>query len=180
MFLTIITPVTRYGNLFFIERSLDIIPKSQRLWICVFDSNYIPKNIPSSCEAYICKDPASKMGNAQRNFALDLITEGHVYFNDDDTMLHHLLWNKIQNLDDHDFIHFSQINKDGSLRLKGDKILLNQVDSHNFIVSRELIGDTRWVLDRYDADGIFAEECYKKSVLPIFIPKVLSIYNALR
>ena len=179
--LTIITPVTRYGNLDAIRRSINI-PRENFRWICVFDNTHIPKNIPLDCEAYVCIDPNSRVGNAQRNFAIELIKEGHVYFNDDDTTIHHLLWKRIEKLNN-DFIHFSQIHKDGSLRLKGDRITDNEggtVDSHNFVVSRECIGDTRWILDRYDADGVFATVCYKKSVSPIFIPKVLSIYNSLR
>jgi hypothetical protein len=179
MYLTIITPVTRYGNLHEIRRSI-IIPKENFRWICVFDSTYIPKNIPKDCEAYIHVDPKSGMGNAQRNYAINLVKDGHLYFNDDDTEVHPDLWKKVKDLDSHDFIHFSQINKDGSLRLKGDRVANNPVDSHNFIVSRECVGNIRWELDRYDADGIFAETCYKKSKSPLFIPRVLSIYNSLR
>lgn len=149
--------------------------------MCVFDFSYIPKNIPNDCEAYMClSERGSIVGNAQRNFALDRVEKGHIYFNDDDTVLHNRLWRKIEMLENHDFIHFSQIEKNGGLRLKGDKISVGTIDSHNFIVSKECVGDTRWVLDRYDADGIFAETCYKKSKSPIFIPKVLSIYNYLR
>ena len=179
MFLNVITPVIRYGNLDAIRRSINI-PRENFRWICVFDSTHIPKNIPEDCEAYSYTDSNSGAGNAQRNFAINLIKEGHVYFNDDDTTIHHLLWKRIKNLDAHDFIHFSQINKDGSLRLKGDRVSNNYIDSHNFVINRKLIGNTRWVIDRYDADGIFAETCYKRSISPIFIPKVLSIYNSLR
>lgn len=179
MKLNIITPCVRYGNLDAISRSINI-PRESYRWIVVFDNTHIPRNIPSNCEAYICVNPESKNGNAQRNYALDLITDGHVYMNDDDTELHPFLWRKIENLDDHDFIHFSQINKDGSLRLKGNLVEINHIDSHTFIVKRELIGNSRWILNEYAADGIFAKECYAKSVLPIFIPKVLSIYNSLR
>ena len=179
MYLTIITPVTRYGNLEAIKRSINI-PRESFRWICVFDSTHIPHNIPEICEAYCHVDPKSGVGNAQRNYALNLIEKGHVYFSDDDTLLHPHLWRKIENLDKQDFIHFSQIIKEGSLRLKGDRVEVNYIDSGCFIVSRECIGDTRWQLDKYHAGGLFAEECYKKSTLPRFIPKVLSIYNSLR
>jgi hypothetical protein len=179
MYLTIITPVTRYENLSLIQRSINI-PSENYRWICVFDSTSIPKNLPSKCEAYNYVNSESKVGNAQRNFAINLVKDGHIYFVDDDVDIHPSLWRKIQNLDNHDFIHFSQINKNGSLRLKGNIVAVNSIDSHTFIVKRELIGDTRWIINEYAADGIFAEECYKKSINPIFIPKVLSIYNSLR
>jgi len=179
MYLTIITPCTRYGNLAAIERSINI-PRENFRWIVVIDGTSIPKHLPEKCEYYAHIDSKSGAGNSQRNYAINLVDEGYVYFLDDDTEMHPFLWRRIEKLDDHDFIHFSQINKDGSLRLKGDKVANNYVDSNNFVISRECIGDTRWILDRYDADGIFAEECYKKSTSSIFIPKVLSIYNLLR
>lgn len=146
----------------------------------MFDSTCIPREIPRTCESYIYKNEESRWGNGQRNFALDMIDKGHVYFNDDDTALHPFLWRRVQELEDHDFIHFSQIEKGGALRLKGDVVSVGTIDSHNFIVSRECIGSTRWGNTRYDADGVFATECYHKSKSPIFIPKVLSIYNSLR
>lgn len=179
MLLNVITPVTRYGNLFLIEKSLRSIPKESRKWICVFDNTHIPKNIPRTCEAYIHMDKNSVAGNAQRNYALDLIKEGHVYFMDDDTEIHEHLWKYIHSLDKYDFIHFSQVNRDGSLRLKGKDISIENIDRHAFIVSRECIGETRWTIDKCNADDIFAKECYKNSKSPKFISKVLSIYNSL-
>jgi hypothetical protein len=35
------------------------------------------------------------------------------------------------------------------------------------------------VLNRYGADGIFIEECFKRATHPIYIKKTLSIYNNL-
>ena len=55
-----------------------------------------------------------------------------------------------------------------------------KIDSHNFILTRELIGDIRWELTKYEADGLFAVECYKKSKSHLKLDKVLSIYNQLR
>jgi hypothetical protein len=171
MFLNIITPCSRPENLKIISES---IPKDCR-WIVVFDGIEIPET-PSNCEAYCIKDNNSIYGNAQRNYALDLVTEGHVYFNDDDTIIHPELWDEIKDKDE-DFISFKQSNKDGTLRLEGNEIIPNFIDSHNFITS---VIDTRWIVDRYDADGIFAMECYKNAKQTLYIPKVLSIYNSLK
>lgn len=176
--LNIITPCTRPENLYKIAESINI-PKENYRWIVVYDSNEVPKNSPEECETYAIKVQRSAVGNGQRNFALDILKEGHIYFNDDDTTLHHDLWETIKDLTK-DFISFQQVCKNGSLRLKGDVIKLNNIDSHNFIVSVECIGATRWVIDKYYSDGIFAEECYKKAKTKIYIPKVLSIYNSLR
>ena len=71
-------------------------------------------------------------------------------------------------------------NQNGTFRLKGDNIALHRVDSHNFIVDRDTIGDTRFQIEKYDADGYFAIECFGKAKTKSYIPKVLSTYNSLR
>jgi hypothetical protein len=178
MFLNIITPCSRPENLDVISKSINI-PRDQYRWIVVFDLLEAPDNIPDNCEFYNIKDAKSTSGNAQRNFALDLVTHGHVYFNDDDTIMQPNLWEEIKDLEE-DFISFKQVNKDGSGRLEGNNISVGNVDSHNFVVSAECMGDVRWVLNRYDADGVFAHECYKKANTTLYIPKVLSVYNSLK
>ena len=178
MFLNIITPCSRPENLQVISESINI-PKQNYRWIVVFDDTEIPANIPNNCEAYSLKDNNSIYGNAQRNFALDLVTNGHVYFNDDDTIIQPTLWDEIKYKDLADFISFKQSNKDNTLRLEGIEIAINYIDSHNFITSLESI-NTRWVLDRYDADAVFAIECYKNAKVTLYIPKVLSVYNSLK
>jgi hypothetical protein len=180
MFLNIITPSTRVENLHKIAESINI-PKSNYRWIVVFDLNEMPSPelIPNNCEAYLHKNPLSVFGNSQRNFALDLVNEGHVYFNDDDTTMHPELWDNIKELEQ-GFISFSQNDQGGDLRLKGDEVKLYTIDSHNFIVDINLIQSTRFKINTYDADGYFAVECYQKPSTKIFIPKVLSIYNNLR
>jgi hypothetical protein len=179
MFLNIITPCSRPENLETISKSINI-PRDQYRWIVVFDLLDKPENIPDNCEWYAIKDANSTSGNAQRNFALNLVTHGHMYFNDDDTIMQPELWNEIKNVDIEDFISFKQSNKDGSIRLEGSNISIGYIDSHNFITSVECMGDTRWVLNRYDADGVFAHECYTKAHNKMYIPKILSVYNSLK
>ena len=180
MFLNIITPCSRPENLHKISQSINI-PKENYRWIIVFDMDQLPNEdlIPNSCEVYLYKESGSIVGHAQRSFALNLIKDGHIYFNDDDTVLHQNLWENIKNIDN-DFISFKQTDKSGRLRLVGDNIEVGGIDSHNFLVSKELYGDSRVKKDLYYADGVFAEECYKKSKTPIHLPIVLSVYNSLR
>jgi hypothetical protein len=179
MFINIITPCIRPENLEKISKSINI-PRDQYRWIVVFDLLDKPENIPDNCEWYNIKDVDSTSGNAQRNFALNLVTHGHIYFNDDDTIMQPELWDEIKNEDLQDFISFKQANKDGSIRLEGINISVGTIDSHNFITSVECVGDTRWVLDRYDADGVFARECFEKAKTILHISKILSVYNTLR
>lgn len=180
MFLNIITPCSRPTNLKKISESINI-PKEHYRWIVVCDSEQMIDNelIPSNCEIYNHKNPNSIVGNAQRNFAFDLVKEGHVYLNDDDTLIHPELWEDIKDLQN-DFISFEQLFNTGQKRLNSNFIEVGHIDSHNFIVSKDILGDTRFILNRYDADGYFAKECFSKSKNPIHINKPLSIYNQLR
>jgi hypothetical protein len=179
MFLNIITPCTRPNNLFEIAKSINIPPEQYR-WIVVFDANEIPSDIPKECEPYAIKVEGSVFGNGQRNYAIDLVEKGHLYFNDDDTTIHTDLWENIKSLDNTQFISFTQVKKDGTINTKGDIIANSYIDSHNFIVSKTCVGDSRWLLNRYEADGLFASECHKKTKSWVFIPKILSVYNSLK
>ena len=176
MMLNIITPCSRPYNLDKIAESINF---SSYRWIVVFDDIDVPSNTPYQAECYAIVNRKSTSGNAQRNYALDLIEEGWVYFNDDDTTIHPELWKNIQDLNN-DFISFKQTLSSGKLRLEGNNITPNNIDSHNFILHNSLIEDTRWILHEYGADGIFANSCYKKSKSPIYINKVMSVYNTLR
>ena len=180
MYINIITPCSRPENLHSISQSINI-PRSNYRWMVVFDLDQIPEHnlIPENCEVFLHRDPNSCVGHSQRNYAIDLISSGFVYSNDDDTVIHPDLWDNIKDIDD-DFISFTQQSKDGSVRLKGDIIELYNIDNHNFIVKRDIIGDSRFIINDYSADGLFAKECYNKSKTKIFIDKPLSVYNFLR
>jgi hypothetical protein len=178
--INIITPCSRINNLHKISESINI-PKENYRWIVVYDSLTLPDRnyIPNNCEFYLHKDINSVFGNGQRNYALDLVEMGHIYFNDDDTLIHQELWDNIKDYDE-DFISFIQSHNDSNIRLNGDIIKLNHIDSHNFITSYEIVGDVRFELQHYNSDGIFAVNCYERAKTKRYINKSLSIYNQLR
>jgi hypothetical protein len=180
MFLNIITPCSRPENLLKISESINI-PEENYRWIVVCDSDSLPNEelIPKNCEIYHYKDLESISGNSQRNHALNMIDNGFIYFNDDDTLIHPELWVYIKDLEN-DFISFIQLNKNGNLRLLGNFINIGYIDSHNFIVNRKIVGESRFIINKYDADGYFAVECFNKSKNSFYINKPLSIYNLLR
>jgi len=179
MKINIITPCSRPENLITISKSINI-PKENYRWIVVFDSEELPnsKLIPSNCEVYLHKNPISIVGNSQRNFALDLIKEDYIYFNDDDTIIHPDFWENVKNLNN-DFIYFIQEKRDGTIRIYSNTVQVGNIDSHNFLLKYDIIEDTRWKLNIYEADGIFANECFNKSKNSNRINKVLSTYNYL-
>jgi hypothetical protein len=135
MYINIITPCSRPENLHKISKSINF-PKENYRWIVVFDSLTLPdKNIiPENCEYYLHKDPNSISGNGQRNFALNLVKTGYIYFNDDDTLIHPELWDNVKDCTE-DFISFNQSLHNGYIRLTGDIIKVQQTDSHNFMIS---------------------------------------------
>jgi len=178
--INIITPCSRPENLFKISKSINI-PKDKYRWIVVFDSSSPPSSnlIPDNCEYYCYQENGSRVGNAQRNYALNLIKTGHIYFNDDDTIIHPELWENIKDLTN-DFITFSQNEIDGTLRLKGNTVAQNEIDSHNFIISYNILKDSKFIITEYGADGYFARECSSRTEDWFFIDKVLSVYNYLK
>ena len=180
MYLNIITPCSRPENLLKISDSINIPIKNYR-WIIVCDSESLPdiNLIPKNCEIYCHRDLESISGNSQRNYAIDMVKDGHIYFNDDDTIIHSDLWNNIKDLEN-DVISFAQCHKNGQLRLYGNLIKLGHIDSHNFIYNHSIAQELKWIKNRYDADGIFAEIVYSRAKNPIYINKVLSVYNCLR
>ena len=179
MYLNIVTPCSRPENLHTISESINI-PKDNYRWIVVYDGTELPNVdlVPNNCEIYNFFDSDSVFGMQQRKFALNLIEHGHIYFNDDDTIIHPELWENIKDLEN-DFIHFNQDHKDGSPRLHNYPVKVDYIDSHNFIVSKDITNGINFV-NRYDADGMFAIECVNACKSYIHIPKVLSIYNSLR
>ena len=180
IFLNIITPCSRPQNLIEISKSINL-PEENYRWIVVFDLEELPNKelIPDNCETYCHKNSESISGNAQRNYALDMIENGYVYFNDDDTVIHPELWDNINYLTE-DFISFRQLDKSGFTKMGGNDIRVGGIDTHQFITHKEIIGDTRWIHNLHEADGHFAVECYKKSNTKIWLDKYLSIYNLLR
>ena len=178
MFINIITPCSRPQNLKKIAKSINI-PRANYRWIVVCDRYFYPYlgYIPANCEIYCHKNKKSKSGNAQRNYALAKITEGYIYFNDDDTIIHPKLWENIKSKNE-DFIYFKQ--QFNNIPRFSEDVKVGNIDSHTFLVTTAIISDLQWDLGLYEADGLFAMECYAKAKTKIFIDKELSVYNALR
>lgn len=181
--LTIITPCARPQNLKTIFQGLDFAHIDE--WIIVYDSDENPLQFARhSCIREVChRNPASIVGNAQRNFALDLIAEkadAFVYFLDDDNMVHPSLYAHLVTVLPDTLTTFDmQRSKDHILY--GNNFSLSQIDTAMVIVSNSLIKSLRWEMGVYAADFMFfnslsrthADRC-------VYIPKILATYNSLR
>jgi hypothetical protein len=176
--INIITPCSRPENLHKIAASINI-PKDQYRWIVIFDMDECSTDlIPTNCLFLYHKDKDSISGNSQRNLAIDLIDDGYVYFLDDDNILHPDLYDHIKDLND-DMIYFHQeMNKKD--RLGKPKFEIGHIDTACVVIKSELIGDTKWKLDVYEADYFFIKDIYNKSKSINYIPKILCYYNKLK
>jgi len=155
----IITPSIRQSNLARIKESINF-DKAQ--WIIVYDTSKDRKyepifNHPKILEVG-CSHPGIS-GNPQRNFGLDLVDDGFVYFLDDDNIVHPGLWDELDTLDDNFFYTFDQ-EQDGKLLRHGDNPRLFHIDTAQAIIPKKIIGDMKWNLYSYCADGLFISEIY--------------------
>lgn len=173
--INIITPCSRPENLHTISKSINI-PKEQYKWIVVFDMDDCPKEyIPTNCVFLYHKDINSKSGNAQRNIGIDLIDDGYVFFLDDDTILHPDLWDNIKDATE-DIIIFNQLKK-GEQRFDSIRFQHGFIDTGCAVIKSSLIGDTRWSLDKYEADYYFLQDMNNKKETIKYIPLCISYYN---
>jgi hypothetical protein len=181
MKLNLITPCSRPENLLKISSQIPII--EDLIWWIVFDSAKpinISLNYPPQTNIHYYNDD-SKAGNGQRNYALDLITEGYIYFLDDDTIPKEKLFEIWKTLPPNQFAIGQQLFPDGTLRLDARMPELNHIDSGCCIIDRKIIGKNRWEYGMYAGDGEFYISCaLGNEDKIILINEPISIYNALR
>lgn len=175
--LNIITPCARPENLHRVAESIKLPRTSYTWWIVIdkpagtVDASLLPRN----AKILYYSHPESIAGHAQRNYALHFINDGLVFFLDDDTLLHEELYDAVGRLTN-DFIHFDQAHPDGTKRI-GGTVEVNHIDTGSAVVSRQLIGDTRFKIKLYNADGYFWKAISQKAQRSFYIPKILSWYN---
>ena len=164
--LTIITPCSRPQNLPAMAESIkpgrsmfDVI------WMIVFDNRE-------------CLE--SKVGNYQRNCALDAVSDGWIYFLDDDTVLHPDFFSELAKVKSK-AVAFEQDLETWVRKVAPSEMRVCHIDMGQVIIRREIIGDIRFALSVYEADGIFIESVYKNNPNAwSFIDKPLCYYNKLR
>ena len=172
--ITVVTPCSRKENLKKIKESINF---DRSEWIIIHDSVFPVTIFPNDLKIreYHHSDTKSIVGNAQRNFALDLLHsfEGYIYYLDDDNLMHpgifdiSLIPNKIYT--------FNQ--EDG---LFGKHIKIGHIDTAMFMVYYPMVKNIRWNIERYEADGLYIQDCvrYNRNNV-IYINKPLCYYNAL-
>jgi glycosyltransferase involved in cell wall biosynthesis len=182
--LSIITPCCRPQNLIRLKESIDF--KKIDKWYIVYDTTknrtYTKQFNDSQIIELECGLPGIS-GNSMRNYGIQQVKDGLIYFLDDDNIIHPNLWTLLEKMDTSHFYTVDQINtsKFGTNGiLKGNTIQVRKIDTAQFIVPREFMKDIEFHVNSYCADGEFIVEIYSKfSNCHIYIPQIASYYNYL-
>lgn len=183
MKITLITACSRPQNLRLVERS---VPPECR-WLIGIDSrvNYIPY----ANRGEIIPTPVTgSWGAAVRNYVLDRLNPSEhewIAFLDDDNLVHPEWFPCLMAMKDDiarvgaGMVTWGQAFADGSTRLEATgNPMVGTADTASFMFKLELLGQTRFPLDSYHADGLFAETVATKT--PLFtINSNLCYYNKL-
>lgn len=180
--INIITPCCRQKNLDFIIKSInfDLIDK----WYIIYDTSkdrtYSKKYEDNpKIEEHFCSD-TGVVGHPQRNYGLNLVKDGFIYFLDDDNIIHPEFWNIVPTLDINCFYTFDQQQTYVGKLLKGNVLKVFWIDTAQFIVPKNMIQNIKFDISKYHADGLFItkiNELYPKN--HIYIPKIACYYNYL-
>jgi hypothetical protein len=183
-YLTIITPCIKQENLDTIKNSIDFT--KNLLWIIIYDTTnkkfeHKYNDVPKIVE-YDYSDTTGTSGNPQRNFGLDKVKNGFIYFLDDDNLVHPDLYTIINTLEDNKIYTFNQDRPEDIFpftnNLKGNKIELCKIDSAMFLIDFKLCKDVRWNPYKYFSDGIYISEIYSQHKNKwVYIDQTLSYYN---
>jgi len=189
MGIVIITPSYRPKNLQKIVKTIDF--DYVCLWVIVYDQTKIKKN-PQQFKEHpqiveLIHTSPGISGNPQRNFGLDfvefnLLTEQtYIYFLDDDNIVHPNLFKRLSTLKVNKIYSFNQLGpQNGTKCLKGTTLQNRCIDTAMVLFDSKLCQGERWQIEKYDADGIFIENIYKKNKEKhIYIDEDLSYYNKL-
>jgi O-antigen biosynthesis protein len=196
--LNIITRVTRPENLEQIKESIFKSGHFKFKWWVYFDTRkleYIDTDLLSKLtdsDIYTFFKPSIEgdYGHYFINDALDRIDSGWVYVLDDDNILHEDFAKeiscKIEEMPKLGFLFHQDIGgRDFTLL---DKRIVNSlmvkvghIDMAQFVLKRDLIGESRFIANEYKADGFFIEKIWENNSESIaIIDSVLCYYNFLK
>lgn len=122
-------------------------------------------------------------GQALKNELLDDISDGWVWFLDDDTLVHEdmlsIVLHAINGYSDVTAVVVSQRRNDGRVLLaKPRNVCVNGIDIGQAILRRDLIGDER-IPESYAGDGEFLQTLLHDRQDVIYMSEVLSLHNVL-
>ena len=184
----IVTPSYRVKNLPKILKSIRFNEIFK--WIIIYDGSKISENFKQFkdkekiVELVYRSEKNEIQGNAQRNKGLDYIYKNFVdqnlfvYFLDDDNIIHPDFYELISNIKINLFYTFDQ--QRNRYVFSGEKPKVSYIDLGMFLFDFKLVKDIRFVLDKYEADGMYVEECCNSDIKKhVYLPKIYCYYNYL-
>jgi hypothetical protein len=177
--LTIITPCCRQQNIPILYNSIQF--DKIDTWIIVYDTSRgrsysklydgHPQIVEVDC------DGVGLAGHPQRNYGINMVDDGFIYFLDDDNIIHPNFWSIVGQLNSNHFYTFNQ-QRTADTILRGNKIRLRHIDTAMFIVHKQHIKHITWITDQYDADGIFISQIHNHNYgAHIYVNKIGCYYN---
>lgn len=187
--LYIITPVSRFK----LKEDLLKIAVSIRWdcvtqWILVYDTNRqhdlepLFSESPKVTEIYFHAEEGAGFGNMQRNKGLEKVMQGLVYFLDDDNIMHPHFWDVLPNITLGHLTTFDEarMEENPPRELGGMTVAVGCIDTAMYVIDRALIGETRWHLNAFNADGQFVEQIYNNHTdKHVYIPEVAAYHHGL-
>lgn len=187
--LHIVTPVSRPDNLPRLYRSIRLgFRHTLPAWWVIFDPQVPSPPLPTDWRhiGFWGVGPGHRgaVGYPQRNWALDQIGSGWVYFLDDDNLIHPNLekaWSEaLLACPGRAWYIFRQVRADGSLYLAPHcPPRVGAIDVGQVLIRREALGTWRFEEHRYDADGRLLE-AFAAIIPPVCWDAAATYYNALR
>ncbi len=196
--INIITRCTRPSNLRKIKNSIFRTKEFEIAWWVGFDTSIL-KDIDadilseiqdSNTHILFINGIDGDFGHSIINTIIDKISDGFIYILDDDNILHEDFYEKIKSSIDLNpekigFIFSQRVDgKDWSglqIRLASpENTKVQHIDMSQFLISRDLISDSRLESMNYKADGVFIEKLFNDNKDKfLFIQDILSYYNYL-
>lgn len=182
MEITLITPCSRPQNIEVMRRSINFPCR----WFVVYDADLVPDDAFTDPAIINMAIKGGVTGSAQRNLALDNITDGWVYCLDDDNLMHPDFYASAVRISTQmpylTAILFSQETGHGVRGVAPRTVKVGMIDMAQFIIRREIIGNLRFE-PKYEADGILIETIYNNEDQYRFYfynRKPLTYYNKLK
>lgn len=181
----IVTPCRRYNNLHILFNNLHKYTKDYNIeWYIIYDTyaeifNPDFKDI-DWIHQYSYRDPKSKGGHAQLNFALQIVKSGIFFPLDDDTVMHPDFFKVIDKQHKLGFFFHDELREGGIIYARPGHIKENEVGQQNFAIHTALLKNYQYPLD-YTGDGKLIEKIYSEHPDNfVFIDQVLGFHNRLR
>jgi len=195
--INIITRCSRLENLNIVKNSIyNNSYKFKINWYVIFDtsslsdinSDILTDLYNSQAIIKFIKSVPGDHGHLMINSCLEEIKEGFVYVLDDDNIIHEDFYNTIfdnitNNPEKKGFIFSQKVSAKDFTGLdireaKPENTKVQHIDMAQFLLRRDLIGQSRLDPMKYIADGIFIEKIFNENKEEfIFIDKILCYYN---